>query len=88
MRITRGYGTRLERVLGEASSRDRLGPWFGTLSAAEVRYLMANEWARSADDVLWRRTKLGLVLTADDKAGLTQFMAALPQPAGGHAPLA
>ena len=40
---------------------DELGPSFGAdLTAAEVRYLMQHEWARTADDVLWRRTKLGL----------------------------
>jgi glycerol-3-phosphate dehydrogenase len=73
-RLVRAYGTRLNRVLGEATSRDALGPRFGELTAAEVRYLMAYEWARTADDVLWRRTKLGLRLTADEKAALTAFM--------------
>ena len=73
-RLVRAYGTRLNRVLGEATSRDALGPSFGDLTAAEVRYLMAHEWARTADDVLWRRTKLGLRLTANEKAALTAFM--------------
>jgi glycerol-3-phosphate dehydrogenase len=75
-RLVRGYGTRLDRVLGTAKTRDELGPWFGELSAAEVRYLMTNEWARTADDVLWRRTKLGLRLSADEKAALARFMTA------------
>jgi glycerol-3-phosphate dehydrogenase len=78
-RLTRAHGTRLERVLGSAKSRDELGPWFGELSAAEVRYLMNHEWARMADDVLWRRTKLGLRLTAQEKERLAAFMA---QPGG------
>jgi glycerol-3-phosphate dehydrogenase len=73
-RMVHAYGTRLDRVLGEAKSRDALGPWFGELSTAEVRYLMANEWARTAEDVLWRRTKLGLRLSKDEKDALAGFM--------------
>ena len=69
------YGTRIDRVLGAATTRDELGPWFGELSAAEVRYLKSNEWAQSDDDVLWRRSKLGLVLSASEKAALVRFMA-------------
>jgi glycerol-3-phosphate dehydrogenase len=41
-----------------------------------VRYLMTKEWAQTADDVLWRRSKLGLRLSASQKADLEQFMAA------------
>jgi glycerol-3-phosphate dehydrogenase len=76
MRLVRAYGTRLDRVLGNAKTRDDLGPWFGPLSAAEVRYLMMQEWAGSAGDVLWRRTKLGLRLDAPEAEALAQFMAA------------
>ena len=43
-----------------AKRREDIAPFFGPLSAAEVRYLMKHEWARTADDVLWRRSKLGL----------------------------
>jgi glycerol-3-phosphate dehydrogenase len=75
-RLVRAYGTRLDSVLGDAKSRADLGPWFGELPAAEVRHLMTNEWARQPDDVLWRRTKLGLVLSKDEKATLADFMAA------------
>ena len=50
-------------------------PFFGPLSAAEVRYLMQHEWARNAEDVLWRRSKLGLVLSASEKDALVRFMA-------------
>ena len=74
-RLVHAYGTRLDRVLGEAKKRDDLAPWFGPLSAAETRYLMNHEWARQPDDVLWRRSKLGLTLTAAEKTALTQFMA-------------
>jgi glycerol-3-phosphate dehydrogenase len=70
------YGTRLDQVLGEARSRDDIGPFFGPhLSAAEVRHLMAHEWAESADDVLWRRTKLGLTVGRDESEQLARFMA-------------
>ena len=45
---------------------DELGPRFaGDLTGAEVRYLVDNEWAQSADDVLWRRSKLGLKATPE-----------------------
>jgi len=75
-RMVRAYGTRIDRMLGDAATRDDVGPWFGELSAAEVRHLMANEFARTAEDVLWRRTKLGLVLTKDEKQRLEQWMGA------------
>ena len=53
-----------------------LGIWFGaTLTQAEVRYLMTQEWARTADDVLWRRSKLGLAFTPSEAAALARFMA-------------
>ena len=75
-RLVRTYGTRLDRVLGAARSWQDLGPRFGAdLSAAEVRYLMRHEWAESADDILWRRSKLGLRLTADEQAALARFVA-------------
>ena len=60
------YGTRIDRILGTARRRDDLGPNFGAdLTAAEVRYLMTHEWAQTADDVLWRRSKLGLLVSPD-----------------------
>ena len=59
-RLVRAYGTRVDRVLGAAKRREDIAPFFGPLSAAEVRYLMQHEWAQQPDDVLWRRTKLGL----------------------------
>jgi glycerol-3-phosphate dehydrogenase len=74
-RLVRAYGTRVERVLGDAKRREDIGPFFGPLSAGEVRYLMQHEWARTADDVLWRRSKLGLKLSAAEKDALAQFMA-------------
>ena len=76
-RLVAAYGTRIAAVLGEARSRDDLGEAFGPeLTAAEVRYLMTKEWARFADDILWRRTKLGLTMPEADRDALARFMAA------------
>jgi glycerol-3-phosphate dehydrogenase len=74
-RLVRAYGTRAERILGAATSAGHLGRSFGaTLTAAEVRYLMTHEWAQTAEDVLWRRSKLGLRLAPEEVEALTQFM--------------
>ena len=74
-RLVRAYGTRIEHVLAEARSMDDLGPRFvDDLTGAEVRYLMENEWAQTAEDVLYRRSKLGLKASAQDKAALAAFM--------------
>jgi glycerol-3-phosphate dehydrogenase len=63
-------------VLGTATKFDDLGARFGeTLTAAEVRYLMRFEWAQTADDILWRRSKLGLGLAKQDAQRLAHFMA-------------
>ena len=75
-RLVRAYGTRVNRVLDDARRSGDLGQSFGAgLSEAEVRYLMQQEWARTPDDVLWRRSKLGLRITADERARLAEFMA-------------
>ena len=63
-------------MLGEVKSRDELGAAFGAeLTAAEVRYLMRREWARFPDDILWRRSKLGLTMGTADRDALAAFMA-------------
>jgi len=65
-RYARAYGTRSRKLLNGASSVEDLGRDFGAgLHEAELRYLAAEEWARTAEDVLWRRSKLGLHLTAE-----------------------
>jgi glycerol-3-phosphate dehydrogenase len=75
-RIARAYGTRVNNVLKTASRLDDLGQRFGAdLTAVEVLYLMQKEWAQTADDVLWRRSKLGLRVSAAQKAALETFMA-------------
>ena len=60
-RLVHAYGTRANKILGAASTLADLGEDFGaTLTEAEVRYLMAQEWALTAEDIAWRRSKLGL----------------------------
>jgi len=74
-RLTRAYGTRLDRLIGGARDMAALGERFGgDLTAAEVRYLMRHEFAETADDVLWRRSKLGLRLGPEAVAALERFM--------------
>ena len=69
-RLVAAYGSRLAAVLGDAKSRADLGPAFGPeLTGAEVRYLMTKEWARFPDDILWRRSKLGLTMPAAGSRG-------------------
>lgn len=78
-RLVSAYGTRIGRVLGEAKTRGDLGPQFGPhLTGAEVRYLMAREWARFPDDILWRRSKLGLSMPKEARDALAQFMMSPP----------
>jgi glycerol-3-phosphate dehydrogenase len=75
-RLVGAYGRRVGDVLGEAKSRADLGRSFGPeLTEAEVRYLMTREWARFPDDILWRRSKLGLTMPAEDRDALAAFMA-------------
>ena len=65
-RLTRAYGSRIDEVLGHAQGLNDLGPHLGgDLYTRELEYLVANEFATSAEDILWRRSKLGLHLDAD-----------------------
>jgi glycerol-3-phosphate dehydrogenase len=75
-RLLGAYGLRVEAILGNAKAKSDLGPAFGPeLTGAEVRYLMAKEWARFPDDILWRRSKLGLTMPPAGRDALTAFMA-------------
>ncbi|MFN3723684.1 MAG: glycerol-3-phosphate dehydrogenase [Paracoccaceae bacterium] len=77
-RLIRAYGTEAVTLLGDAKSQDDLGRDFGaTLTEAEVRWLMTHEYARHAADVVWRRTKLGLRLTAEQIAQIDSFMSTM-----------
>ncbi len=75
-RMVRAYGTEVTAILGPAQTLDDLGQDFGgTLTEAEVRWLMKQEFAQSAEDVIWRRSKLGLRLEAEQVAALERWMA-------------
>jgi len=74
-RLVRSYGSQARDVLGAATSTRDLGAWFGwDLTEAEVCWLMRREWAQTADDVLWRRSKLGLRLRPDEVRNLDAWM--------------
>jgi glycerol-3-phosphate dehydrogenase len=76
-RLAHAYGTRAGKVLGHAKSADELGQSFGaTLTEREVRYLMSSEWALTADDIVWRRSKLGLRLSPAEIAAIDDWIAA------------
>jgi glycerol-3-phosphate dehydrogenase len=80
-RLAQAYGTRAANILSGARRAEDLGRRFGAgLTEAEVTYLMSEEWARTAADVLWRRSKLGLFGEAIDAAGLDQWMAGVRLP--------
>ena len=75
-RLVRAYGTDARQLLGHATSADDLGQDFGaTLTEAEITWLKDKEYARTADDILWRRSKLGLRLTKGQQAALAKAMA-------------
>ncbi len=74
-RLVRTYGTDADKLLSDATSVDDLGRSFGAgLTEREVEWLMDHEFARTAEDVLWRRTKLGLRMSAEEAAHLDAFM--------------
>ena len=67
--VFRRHGARAAQVMGDGD----LGEHYGAgLTRAEVDYLQGHEWAQSADDILWRRTKIGLHMTHSEKDALTQ----------------
>jgi len=74
-RLVFNYGTRVRQILGDAQSLSDMGQHFGAdLYQAEVDYLVAQEWARTAEDIIWRRSKLGLRLADTDVAQLTAYL--------------
>jgi glycerol-3-phosphate dehydrogenase len=73
-RLARAYGTRVEKILGKAQAMLDLGEHYGAgLTQAEIDYLVANEWARSGEDILWRRTKVGLHLNPQQRQRVAQL---------------
>ncbi|TCM52152.1 homodimeric glycerol 3-phosphate dehydrogenase (quinone) [Rhizobium sp. PP-F2F-G48] len=74
-RLVRLYGTLARKIICNAESIEALGRHYGAdLYEAEVRYLIEQEWARTAEDILWRRTKLGLNLTKTEASALADDM--------------
>jgi len=85
-RLAKSYGTRALNFLDGARSLDDLGRDFGAgLTRAEIDYLADQEWARTADDILWRRTKLGLRVSPGAAADIDQYLAF--RAANGEAPM-
>lgn len=71
----RNYGTMIDDILEDCKQTKDLGEYFGGgLYACEVIFLIENEWAQSCDDILWRRTKKGLRLSADEVENLKQWL--------------
>ena len=73
-RLFRAYGMEADRVLEGARFAADLGQSFGPLSEREIDYLKTREWAMTADDIMWRRSKLGLHLGAAEQAALRAYM--------------
>ncbi|MBI1682193.1 glycerol-3-phosphate dehydrogenase [Caulobacter hibisci] len=86
-RLARSYGSRARTILGEARDLAKLGEDFGAgLHAAEVDYLVAHEWARTAQDILFRRSKLGLHIGPDGVARLEAYLRAMETTGAEAAP--
>ncbi len=80
-RYARSYGTRAEHIIGQADRMAALGEELAPgLYEAEAHYLVQAEWARSADDILWRRSKLGLHCQPQHRERLETWLAQLPDP--------
>jgi glycerol-3-phosphate dehydrogenase len=80
--IVRRHGTNAPKVLGDARFAEGLGRNFGaSLTQREIEYFAAEEWAATAEDILWRRTKCGLHMTPGQREAVAQFMG--PVKAGG-----
>ena len=76
-RLLRTYGTRIEDLLGGASSLSELGAHYGDgVYEAEISYLLCHEWLETVEDLLWRRTKLGLVVSEATVERLRQRLSA------------
>ncbi len=88
-RLTRAYGTDAGWLLGDATCLADLGTDYGAgLTEAELRYLASREWAQTGDDVLWRRSKLGLRLDATQRAAVAAAMdRIMAERDGGHEPV-
>ncbi|MCB1682392.1 MAG: glycerol-3-phosphate dehydrogenase [Rhodospirillales bacterium] len=78
LRYVQTYGARIDMVVGEAQSLRELGEYCGqSVYEAELRYLATHEWAQSVEDVLWRRTKLGLQVTDETAQNIASTLASI-----------
>jgi glycerol-3-phosphate dehydrogenase len=74
--LARRHGTRVAKLIGDAGGIEALGPHFGAgLYAREIDWLRREEWARSVDDILWRRTKAGLHMTIAQREAVAAYLA-------------
>ena len=75
IRMTRAYGAALGIMLAQVDSEEAMGRDFGHgLSQVEVDWLIEREWAKTAEDILWRRTKLGLAFTDGERVELARYV--------------
>ncbi|MCW2413560.1 MULTISPECIES: glycerol-3-phosphate dehydrogenase [unclassified Sphingobium] len=75
-RLAESYGSRIFKLLAGVKTADDLGQHFGAgLTQTEVDYLLTHEWARSVDDIVWRRSKLGLHMRREEVAVLEAYLA-------------
>jgi glycerol-3-phosphate dehydrogenase len=85
--LARRHGSLAPAVLGAAKAAADLGEDFGYgLTAVEIDYLVREEWARTADDVLWRRTKCGLAMSVGERERVARYMASAVTTAGAAQP--
>jgi glycerol-3-phosphate dehydrogenase len=87
LRLARAYGTRADRLLQGCASMADLGRDYGAgLHQREVAYLRAEEWAETAEDILWRRSKLGLHVPEGTAAAIDEGEGATLDPPGPRGP--
>jgi len=80
VRLARYYGTEAAAILGKATKPSDLGRHFGGgLTEAEIEHMRRNEWATTSDDVLWRRSKLGLHLSKEQVRDMDRYLDGLSQ---------
>jgi glycerol-3-phosphate dehydrogenase len=74
-RLVRAYGTDAFEIFGTATTLDEAGRHFGgTITAAELDWVVAHEWVAVGPDFLWRRSKLGLVVSGSEAAAIDEYV--------------
>ncbi len=74
-RLVRSYGTNAWTMMESATSTKDMGQSFGgSLTECEVKYLIQHEWAESAEDIVWRRSKLGICLSDQEIMKLDEWL--------------